>query len=254
MSTADFTAILLAAGRGTRLADQTAEPKVLLDLHGRSLLERHFAAWAEAGLKHAALVVGHEQQLIRDAVAGLDPPLEITWVDNPEYATKGNTHSMLLGLRAARAGAGVFDADLVYEPGVLRRCVDAPGSAISVGAASIDDLEATKALVDEEGCVRMTVDKRAITAVELTRYRFAGEAMGILKFDAPMRGRLVEETEAFLTEPGHARLNWEHLLNRFLLRHDVACLQESSGQWVEIDTPGDFARAREKFAPVSVKG
>ncbi|SVE21367.1 uncharacterized protein METZ01_LOCUS474221, partial [marine metagenome] len=111
MSASGYTAILLAAGQGLRIAGTTPEPKVLLDLYGRSLLERHLEAWAAVGIEHAALVVGYKRHLIRNAVDSIDTPLKITWVDNTEYASKGNTHSMLLGLRAAPEKAVVFDAD-----------------------------------------------------------------------------------------------------------------------------------------------
>lgn len=250
MNTNSYTAILLAAGQGSRIAGETAEPKVLLDLHSRTLLERHFDAWAEVGFENVAIVVGYKQDLIREAVSTIDTPFDITWIDNSEYATKGNTHSMLLGLRFAKESAVVFDADLVYAPGILLRLMnDQAANAILVGPASIDDIEASKALVDEDDCVRMTIDKRAITCEELAQYRFAGEAIGVLKFDAPTCDLLLTEAESFLAEPANVMLNWEHLLNRFLLKHDVACHHESSAQWIEIDTPVDFASAREKFAP-----
>ena len=65
---AGTSAILLAAGQGSRIEGATVEPKVLLDLHGRSLLERHLEAWEAVGLLHAVLVVGYEQQLIREHI------------------------------------------------------------------------------------------------------------------------------------------------------------------------------------------
>ncbi len=248
MST-DTSAILLAAGQGTRIEGTTAEPKVLLGLHGRSLLKRHFEAWETVGLQHAILVVGYEQQLIRKAVAALDTPLEITWVDNQEYATKGNTHSMWLGLEASPAGAIVFDADLVYEPAILKRFVEVPDpNSILVGTGSLDDIECAKAVMDEDGCVRKTIDKRAITETELREFSFAGEAIGILSFDASTSAKLTTFTEAFLSDPANAMLNWEHLFNLFLPTHDVACHFEPSDQWLEIDTPEDYALALEKFA------
>ena len=246
---ADTSAILLAAGQGSRIEGTTVEPKVLLDLHGRSLLERHLEAWEAVGLQHAVLVVGYGQQLIREAVAVLDTPLEITWVDNQEYATKGNTHSMWLGLKASPAGAIVFDADLVYEPAILKRFVDAPEpNSILVGAGNLDDIECAKALMDEGGCVRKTIDKRAITEAELQEFRFAGEAIGILSFDASTCAALRTFTERFLSNSANAMLNWEHLFNQFLPTHDIACHFEPSDQWVEIDTPEDYVLALEKFA------
>jgi choline kinase len=247
---ADTSAILLAAGQGTRIEGTTAEPKVLLDLHGRSLLARHFKAWEAVGLQHAVLVVGYEQQLIREAVATLDTPLEITWVDNQEYDTKGNTHSMWLGLEASPAGAIVFDADLVYEHSILKRFLDAPDSnGILVGTGSLDDIECAKVLMDGGDCVRKTIDKRAITETELQELCFVGEAIGVLKFDASTRAALTTFTEAFLSDSANAMLNWEHLFNQFLPTHDVTCHFEPSDQWVEIDTPEDYVQALEKFAP-----
>jgi len=246
---ANTSAILLAAGQGTRIEGTTDEPKVLLDLHGQSLLERHLEAWEAVGLQHAVLVVGHEQQLIREAVAVLDTPLEITWIDNQEYAAKGNTHSMWLGLKASPAGAIVFDADLVYEPSILKRFIDAPEiNSILVGEGSLGDIECAKALMDEGGCVRQTIDKRAITETELQELCFAGEAIGILRFDASTCAKLATFTEVFLSDSANAMLNWEHLFNQFLPAHDIACHFEPSDQWVEIDTPEDYALALEKFA------
>ena len=50
-------AILLPAGRCARIEDATADPKVLLDLHGQSLFDRHLKALEAVGLHHAMLVV-----------------------------------------------------------------------------------------------------------------------------------------------------------------------------------------------------
>lgn len=247
---ADTHAILLAAGRGTRIEGTTAEPKVLLDLHGQSLLERHLKAWEAVGLHHAVIVVGYEQQLIREAVATLDTPLEITWIDNQEYAAKGNTHSMWLGLEASPAGAIVFDADLVYEPAILKRFIDAPEpNSILVGEGRLDDIESTKALVDEGGYVRKTIDKRAISKTELQKFRFVGEAIGVLSFEGSTCARLTAFTKVFLSDSANGLLNWEHLFNQFLLEYNVSCHFENSDQWMEIDTPKDYKLALEKFAP-----
>ena len=83
MSASGYTAILLAAGQGLRIAGTTPEPKVLLDLYGRSLLERHLEAWAEVGFEHAAIVVGYKQDLIRDAVSVINTPLDIITITLP---------------------------------------------------------------------------------------------------------------------------------------------------------------------------
>ncbi|MSU41545.1 MAG: phosphocholine cytidylyltransferase family protein [Pedosphaera sp.] len=243
----DYTAIFLAAGRGTRIRGQTAKPKILLELQGRTLLQRHLAALRAVGVRDVLFVVGHQKELVMAEAAQAPAGLRVRFVDNPEYASKGNTHSLCLGLRETPAGALVFDADLVYAPAILERFIaSTPTDAILVGAGSLDDIEAAKALVDDAGRVRKTVDKRALTAEELRVHRFAGEAIGILKFSAAGRAALLAECERFLAEPQNALLNWEHVLNQFLPHHSVACHFETCEDWIEIDTPEDFQRAAQK--------
>jgi len=245
---ADHTAILLAAGQGSRIREHTEEPKILLPLGGRTLLARHLDAFITIGLCRVVLVVGYQQAAIRTEIERLAPSMDITWVDNPDYATKGNTHSLLLGLRAAFGAVAILDADLVYTPPILERCLHSPvPDSILVGPGSLDDIESTKAIVDANNCVRKTVDKRDLTEDELRQHRFAGEAIGVLKFSSPTRDALLAATETFLTDPAHLTLNWEHLLNTFLPCHDIACHFETSEDWIEIDTTEDFQVAQAKF-------
>lgn len=63
-------AVVLAAGRGTRLGAITADtPKPLLDLAGRPLLLRTLDALAAAGVRHAIVVVGYRSDRIATALA-----------------------------------------------------------------------------------------------------------------------------------------------------------------------------------------
>ncbi len=246
---ADHTAIFLAAGRGTRMGGQFGHPKILLELHGRTLLHRHLAALRTCGVRDAVFVVGHQQELVRAAAARCAEGVRLHWVDNVEYATKGNTHSLHLGLCHDAEGVLIFDADLMYAPHILERFIAASHEdALLVGAGSPDDIECTKVLVDDSERVWKTVDKRALTSDELREHRFAGEAMGILKFGAAGRSALKDAAARFLADPAHALLNWEHLLNQFLPRHPVACHFDPSEDWIEIDTPEDLEHATQKFS------
>lgn len=78
LETADMTphAILLAAGRGTRI--HSDGPKVLLKVAGRPMITWIVDACLEAGVGRCIIVVGPDQT---DAVAGaLDPSLPCTFV------------------------------------------------------------------------------------------------------------------------------------------------------------------------------
>jgi choline kinase len=60
-------AIILAAGRGTRMKELTDErPKCLVELRGKSLLDRQLEALQGAGIVQIAIVTGYRRELLID--------------------------------------------------------------------------------------------------------------------------------------------------------------------------------------------
>lgn len=60
-------AIILAAGRGSRMKDMTNDrPKCLVELRGRSLLDWQLMALREAGIREIAIVTGYRRELLAD--------------------------------------------------------------------------------------------------------------------------------------------------------------------------------------------
>lgn len=248
MSGGDFTAVILAAGYGSRISEVTTDPKILLPLGDETILSRHLSAFAALGIRKVRIVVGYEKQKVMDAASAFSDRLELTFVANDDYRRKGNGYSLFLGIEEVNGPVLVFDGDLTYANDVLEGFIKAgTHSSVLVGAALLDDIECTKALVDARGFVRKTADKRAVTEGELARYRFAGEAMGVLKFSESDRRDLVDLCREFFADEKNLPLNWEHPMGRFFLDHDVSCYYEESDEWVEIDTPEDYAEAKRLF-------
>jgi choline kinase len=60
-------AIILAAGRGSRMKDLTDEqPKCLVELRGKSLLDWQLLALRDAGIREIAIVTGYKRELLAD--------------------------------------------------------------------------------------------------------------------------------------------------------------------------------------------
>ncbi|MFT4038494.1 MAG: nucleotidyltransferase family protein [Thermomicrobiales bacterium] len=87
--------VVLAAGRSSRLG----RPKQLLDLHGQPLLRVTLDRVLAAHLDVVYVVLGHEAEAIRAAIAGL--PVQI--IHNPD-AAQGQSTSVLAGINAAATG------------------------------------------------------------------------------------------------------------------------------------------------------
>ena len=92
-------AILLAAGRGRRLG--SAEPKALIDIDGRTLLERHLANMVEAGITKLTIVVGFQKEMI-GAIKGtmVKVPSEHTSTAAPCFPLRGITTSTVFPTNA----------------------------------------------------------------------------------------------------------------------------------------------------------
>jgi bifunctional UDP-N-acetylglucosamine pyrophosphorylase/glucosamine-1-phosphate N-acetyltransferase len=65
------TAIVLAAGAGTRM--KSARAKVLHEIGGRSMIEHALVAVAGAGVRTTVAVVGHDREQVSSAISAHDP-------------------------------------------------------------------------------------------------------------------------------------------------------------------------------------
>jgi choline kinase len=244
-----LTPLLLVAGYGSRIAEITDDPKCLLEVGGKTILDRHFESWIELGFKKSIVVLGFKDQLIRDHLKKYENQIEISFVLNEDYRNLGNTYSLKVGLDVSTQGILIFDADLVYDSQILKNFVeDSEESQILVGKASLNDIECAKTMIDKNNFARLTVDKRAVTEDELEKYSFAGEAIGILKFSHELTNLLLVDAHDFLSHKENHLKNWEHLMNIFLLKHNVGIHHLTIDKWIEIDTPEDYEIAKELFS------
>lgn len=243
-----LTALILAAGYGSRISDVTTDPKSLLTVNEKTLMQWHFNSLKAVGIKDVVVVTGYKREVLEDYLGRFSDDFNVTFAVNDDFRVKGNTYSFFYGLEKVESDFLLFDADLIYDTEILKAYVnDSNANSILVGESSIDDIECAKAMIDENGFVRMTIDKRAVTESERQKYTFAGEAIGILKFSKSYRDDMFNECKKFLANPENISKNWEHVMNEFLLSHDMKFVKAVSSKWVEIDNREDYNRAQELF-------
>lgn len=117
-------AVILAAGRGSRMRDQTSDkPKCLLELAGRPLLSWQLDALRQAGADDILVVRGYRGEKLTPAGLGL-PPDAFATADNPRWAETNMLSTLLCAdafIRGKRnggdqEGAVIAYADIVYHP------------------------------------------------------------------------------------------------------------------------------------------
>ena len=242
-------AIILAAGRGSRLAEFNPEgrPKCLLSFGGRSLLARHLDLLYQFGVRQADLVVGYEADQVIEHVGRLHSRPDVAFHFNPRYQ-QGSVISLWAARETLESGIGILlmDADVLYHPAILQRLLQTRHRNCFLLARDFRDGEEPVKIALRNGIM---VDFRKKLPDGL-QYDQVGESVGFFRFGAEVSARIAEECARFDAE-GLADAPHEEVLRNLLLEQPGAFAYEdvSGLPWVEIDFPEDVVRARDIVLP-----
>ncbi|HZS39964.1 MAG TPA: phosphocholine cytidylyltransferase family protein [Polyangia bacterium] len=242
-------AIIVAAGMGRRLAPYTDDrPKCLVDVNGRSILERQLDAYRAAGVDDVVIVRGYRKESI--AVPGA------RYFDNDAYRDN-NILCSLFYAEPAMDDEFLFSySDIVFRPEVVRAALETPGDYALV----IDRLwhEAYVGRVNhpvEEGEVAR-VDGGRVTLVgkkTMPPSEASGEFIGLARFSKRAAEKMRERFHARRRElagkpygraPRFESAYLTDLLNDLISTGEVMRPAFIDGGWREIDTVEDLERAK----------
>ena len=236
-------AIILAAGVGHRLAPLTdRQPKCLVPVGGRSLLERMLEALETVGICEALVVVGHGKEQIRERIGSRFGRLGVGYVENPDY-TKGSLLSLRSAWEALDGDILIMDADVLFATELLRRLVDmSPPSALLLDRGFADTGEEVKLYARGPRVVAM--GKKVMPPA----YDVVGEGVGFFKCGARDTELLRDCIEATRRAAGEGS-EYEDALDRLLRRVEVGWVDVGGLAWTEIDFPEDLRRAEREVLP-----
>jgi choline kinase len=239
-------AVILAAGTSSRLYPLTADtPKALLDVAGRSILDRMLDGLAGAGVGRVVIVTGYRAERIDAHIAAARPrqALEIVTVTNAAYATTNNAAS----LAAARTAIGaepfvLCDGDVVFAASPFPALMATPDpSAIVVDRAAALDEEAMKVAVGADGLVTRL-------SKQLDPKESAGESIGVQKVGGaalPALWNAIDDVVATHAASAYYEDAFQRLIDRGV---PFGVTAVAPGSWREVDDAADLAAARAMLA------
>jgi choline kinase len=241
-------AIILAAGVGERLGAATAErPKSLLEMGESSLLLRHCRALRALGIDLVHVVTGFCAEMIDAELATLPDSDRIHRMINPEFRL-GSVVSLWTARDVLRSGSPVIlmDADVLCDARILH----------TLATSSVDNcflLDRNFEPGDEpvKLCVRdgQIVEFRKRIATSL-QYDLQGESVGFFRFAPAMAAALAARCEEYMAQ-GLVREPYEEAIRDLVLGAPAEFgFEDVTGlPWIEIEFPGDVARARDEILP-----
>lgn len=115
------TALLLAAGTGSRLSPLTdMTPKCLVHVNEIPILERLVLSLQEYNFKRLVVVVGHQADSVREYLGSRAGGMEISYITSPLYKTTNNIYSLWLARKVIKEPFMLIESDLVFEPTMLK--------------------------------------------------------------------------------------------------------------------------------------
>jgi dTDP-glucose pyrophosphorylase len=175
LSEAIVRAVILAAGRGTRMGEMTDEiPKPMLPVRGRPMLAHILDGLATAGVRRFFIVAGHRHETIEQHFSKWPLPIEFC-VQHPVDGT--GSAARLAQHFAVKDPFLLTYGDILCDPAEYQRCgrvLDQdPAIAAVVAVKAVDDPWQGAAVYENEGRIQRIVEKPA-KGVSTTRWNSAG--------------------------------------------------------------------------------
>ena len=251
-----INAIILAAGSGIRLDEYTQDiPKTLVDINGKSILERQISLLRKHKVKEIFVVTGYKKEtyVLKD----------VEYFFNPKYSETEQLTSMMVARRKIFGDVLIIFGDIIFDSAILKQVL-ASNDDITI-PIDLDweksyeeepNKPADKVLVNQKKIVKISAKE-----ISLESKNEVGEFLGIIKLSTAGSKILVKKYEEL--EKSHTgKFHDADSLDKAKLVDILQELIDSkieispsiiSGKWCEIDTPKDLERAKKIFKNIDIE-
>jgi len=247
-------AIILAAGLGKRLGNLTQNnTKCMVEIHGKTLIERSLDNLSAAGVTRVVLVIGYEGQKVIDLLGDTYAKMELVYVENPIYDKTNNIYSLYLAKDyLTDRDTILLESDLIYDAEILTKLIAADAPNLAVVAKYESWMDGTVVTVDENNNILNFIPKSHFDYQQLNKYY---KTVNIYKLSKNFSSsHYVPFLEAYCKALGHNEY-YEQVLRVITLleNSDLKAYKVDTEKWYEIDDIQDYNNAETVFAPEEIK-
>jgi len=239
------TALLLAAGTGSRLYPLTEDaPKCLTLVNGVSILERLVDSLQSHGFKRLIVVTGFKAGCIRDFLRDRVGDIRIEYVYSPLYASTNNIFSLWMARDLINEPFLLLESDLVYDESLLEDMLYPDRIAVSSlqpwmngTCVTVDDNQRVESFHLGNSCAPGQTKYKTVNIYSMSLKSWRRVAR---QLDKRIADRQVQD---------YYEVVFSDLVASGELSFDVVSFDHKP--WYEIDTMDDLAVAEELFSPAS---
>lgn len=227
-------AIIMAAGKGSRLGDITkGKPKSFIEIHGKKLIEYNLNILRKIGVEEIIIVTGYCKDSFAELVRGMNG---VTLVYNPFYEMTNVLGSFYMGMEKLHDDFLYLHADTLCEPDIFSKLAEFSADI----SLPIDYKEC-----DEEAMKIKSLNGKIVQITKQIPVDEAdGEFIGIASFRKGMIPKLQSATVKLLEEKKFMEY-FEAAVQQLIETEEcsVRTISMKDSFWAEIDFKEDYEKA-----------
>jgi len=155
------TAIILAAGRGSRLKEQTLEkPKPMTHVNNITIIDNLIYELNNQKIKNIVVVTGYMSQKLEKHLQAYHNDTNIIFVENEIYDSTNNIYSLWLAKDYMENGFFLFEADIFCDESLICELVHYPHHNLIVVDQFKKGMDGTVVELTSDGLVKEMYLKR----------------------------------------------------------------------------------------------
>ena len=214
------------------------QPKCLLKVGERTLLERTVDAQLAAGIDELVVVTGYRGDMIHDFLTTHYPDLAIHFIHNADYEHNNNIFSLWM-TRPYTDGRDflLMDSDILLDPKLVARIAQQPDTALALNRHECGE-EEIKIIADSEDRV-VELSKTCSISDAI------GESVGVERIASDYSTALFRELEQMIEREGLIDIFYERAFERLIPQGHYFRVVDTTGYFsIELDTVEDFKNAK----------
>ena len=234
-------AVLLAAGRGSRLGALTARfPKPMLEVAGRPIIGHILAGLAGAGIQEVYIVTGHCAKILEAGIGdGADLGVRVRYIRQP--GTEGTARAVNLARPHLEAAPFFFGwGDILVQAASYRQVIEAarPPFEAALAVNPVDDPCPGAAVYVDRQMRILRMEEKPPRGTSTTHWNNAG--LGLLP---PAIWPLVDA----LKPSSRGEYELPQAIAAMVQQGTPVRAVPVQGQWFDIGTPEDLTQARAEY-------
>lgn len=231
------TAVILAAGMGTRLKNVTDDkiPKGFLKLEGKTLIERSIEKLIKNGIRNIVIVTGHLNSFYDDLSKIYK---NIITIKNENYYQTGSMASLAVAKKLINEDFLLLESDIIYEELALKEiqnsklkdCVLLSGETKSGDEVFVE--------IRDDNIYKMSKDRHGLNNIY-------GELVGVNKISQELFYRMMEE----FSKNTNPQYHYEYAIEDAAKSYVVGYKKIEELIWAEIDDESHLNRVKKNVLP-----